>query len=136
MRRAMEKALRHARLHPSEIDYINAHGTATDTNDQVETFAIKKVFGPHAQRLAVSSTKPVTGHVLAAAGAIEAVICALSVKRQVIPPTINFNEAADGCDLDYVPKQSRPFPVRSVMNLNVGFGGKNSCLILRRFELP
>ena len=134
MYRAMEKALRQARLHASEISYINAHGTATDTNDQVESLAIKKLFGPHARRVAISGTKPVTGHMLAAAGAIETVICALAIKHQVIPPTINFQEPADGCDLDYVPNQPRAYPTRVAMNLNVGFGGKNSCLILREYQ--
>ena len=134
MYRAMEKALRQARLHPSEISYINAHGTATDTNDQVETRAIKRLFGPHARQVAISSTKPVTGHMLAAAGAVETVVCALTIKHQVMPPTINFEEAADGCDLDYIPNQARAYPTRVAMNLNVGFGGKNSCLILREYQ--
>ncbi|GDY20200.1 3-oxoacyl-[acyl-carrier-protein] synthase 2 [Verrucomicrobiota bacterium] len=134
MYRAMEKALRQARLHASEISYINAHGTATDTNDQVESLAIKKLFGPHARRVAISGTKPVTGHMLAAAGAIETVICALAIKHQILPPTINFQEPADGCDLDYIPNQARAYPTRVAMNLNVGFGGKNSCLILREYQ--
>ena len=134
MYRAMEKALRQARLHPSEISYINAHGTATDTNDQVESLAIKRLFGPHARQVAISSTKPITGHLLAAAGAIEAVVCALTIKHQVIPPTINLQEAAEGCDLDYVPHRARAYPARVAMNLNVGFGGKNSCLILREYQ--
>ncbi|MBI3850632.1 MAG: beta-ketoacyl-[acyl-carrier-protein] synthase family protein [Verrucomicrobia bacterium] len=131
--RAMEKALRRARMDVSEIDYINAHGTATESNDLVETKAIKHLFGDHARRLAVSSTKPVTGHLLGAAGAIETVICALALKHQEIPPTINLTEPAEGCDLDYVLKRSRPYPIRAAMNLNSGFGGKNSCLILRAF---
>ena len=134
MYRAMEKALRQARLHPSEISYINAHGTATDTNDQVESLAIKRLFGPHARQVAISSTKPITGHLLAAAGAIETVVCALTIKHQVIPPTINLQDAADGCDLDYVPLRARAYPARVAMNLNVGFGGKNSCLILREYQ--
>jgi 3-oxoacyl-[acyl-carrier-protein] synthase II len=131
--RAMEKALRKARLHATEVQYINAHGTATELNDLVETRAIKQVFGAGAGRVAVSSTKPVTGHLLGAAGALEAVICTLAIRHQMLPPTINLSEPADGCDLDYVPASARPYPVRAVMNLNTGFGGKNSCLILKEF---
>jgi 3-oxoacyl-[acyl-carrier-protein] synthase II len=131
--RAMEKALRQARLHSLEIDYINAHGTATETNDVVETKAIKTVFGEHAHQIGVSSTKPVTGHLLGAAGALETVIVALAIKNQEMPPTLNLKEPEVGCDLDYVPNKGRRFPIRAAMNLNVGFGGKNSCLILRQF---
>jgi 3-oxoacyl-[acyl-carrier-protein] synthase II len=133
LRRAMEKALRQARMHYGEIDYINAHGTATKTNDIVETLAIKKTFGSHAARLAVSSTKPVTGHLLGAAGAVETVVCALALEKQEIPPTINLHNPEAGCDLDFVPNHGRPYPISAVMNLSVGFGGKNACLILRRF---
>ena len=132
--RAMEKALRQAGRHVSEIDYINAHGTATETNDLCETRAIKRLFGHHARRLAVSSTKPVTGHLLAAAGALETVVCALAINRQEIPLTVNFHEPAPECDLDYVPNQSRAYPVKVVMNLSSGFGGKNSCLILTKYS--
>jgi 3-oxoacyl-[acyl-carrier-protein] synthase II len=134
--RAMEKALRQARLHPSEVDYINAHGTATESNDLAETRAIKRLFGPAATRVAVSATKPVTGHLLGAAGVLEAVICVLALEQAVIPPTINLDEPAEGCDLDYVPLRPRPYPVRVAMNLNSGFGGKNSCLVLGRFHTP
>jgi len=132
MCRAMQKALKHARMHSSEIDYINVHGTATGSNDVVETKAIKAVLGEHAKRVAVSSTKPVTGHLLGAAGALETVICALAIQHQAIPPTLNLNEPEADCDLDYVPNRCRPFPLRNVMNLSTGFGGKNSCLVLRR----
>jgi 3-oxoacyl-[acyl-carrier-protein] synthase II len=135
-RRAIEKALRRARLHPSEIDYINAHGTATEANDPIETGAIKRIFREHAPRLAVSSTKPITGHMMGSAGAVETVIAALALQRQEIPPTINLTKAADGCDLDYVPGKSRPYPIRTAMNLSAGFGGKNSCLILRACHSP
>src|SRR5437667_8246592 len=127
----MRKALRRARLLASEIDYINAHGTATEGNDLVETRAIKHVFGEQAHRVAISSTKPVTGHLLGAAGAVETVVCALAIKNGEIPPTINLTEPAEGCDLDYVPHKPRRYPVKIAMNLNSGFGGKNSCLILR-----
>ena len=132
--RAMQKALRDARLHAAEIQYINAHGTATEANDLVETKAIKQVFGESAYRVAISSTKPVTGHLLGAAGAIETVVCALAIRHKMVPPTLNLAEPAEGCDLDYVPGQARPFPVRAAMNLNTGFGGKNSCLILGEFN--
>jgi 3-oxoacyl-[acyl-carrier-protein] synthase II len=131
MYRAMEKALRKARLTTSQIDYVNTHGTATEANDLVETIAIKRLFKEHAKHLAISSTKPVTGHLLAASGALETIVCALTLTHQVIPPTINLNEPAPGCDLDYVPAHPRAYPVKALMNLNVGFGGKNSCLILR-----
>ncbi|HYE31819.1 MAG TPA: beta-ketoacyl-[acyl-carrier-protein] synthase family protein, partial [Methylomirabilota bacterium] len=134
--RAMEKALRAASLHPGEIDYINTHGTATPQNDLAETTAIKKLFGHHATRLAVSSTKPVTGHLLGAAGAIETVVCALAIKEKRIPPTINLTEPERGCDLDYVPRQARAFPLKAVMNVNTGFGGKNSSLILGAYSSP
>ena len=132
--RAMEKALRKARLTVEEIDYINGHGTATESNDEVETLAIKNLFHDHARRLAVSGTKPVTGHLLAASGAVETVICALAIRHQEIPPTANFREPMAGCDLDYVSEGARPYPLRNVMNLNGGFGGKNSCLILSNYR--
>jgi len=132
--RALEKALRRARMEPQEVDYINLHGTATELNDVVETTAVKTVFGSHARKLALSSTKPVTGHLLGASGAIESVVCAMALQRQEIPPTINLSEPAEGCDLDYVPRQSRPYPLQIAANLNSGFGGKNSCLIFRKYR--
>ncbi len=131
---AMRKAFRSARIEPEEVDYINAHGTATEANDVVETKAIKRMFGSHARRLAVSSTKPITGHLLGASGAVETVVCALSIYHQLIPLTLNHNDPGDGCDLDYVRGQSRPYPVRIALNLSSGFGGKNSCLVLRRYS--
>ena len=132
-RRAMEKALRFARVSPDEVDYINAHGSATKVHDIIETRVIKRVFGEQAHRVAISSTKPVTGHLMGAAGAAEAVICALSLFHQEIPPTINLHEPAEECDLDYVPLKPRPYPVRVALNLNSAFGGKNSCLVLARY---
>jgi 3-oxoacyl-[acyl-carrier-protein] synthase II len=125
--------MRDAQIDPDEVDYINAHGTATEANDIVETKAIKRYFGPHAYRLAVSSTKPITGHLLGAAGALETVVCALAIHNQVIPMTLNHDAPGDGCDLDYVRGRSRPYPIRVALNLSSGFGGKNSCLALRRF---
>ncbi len=132
--RSMEKAIRRARIDPSLVDYINAHGTATEAYDAVETRAIRKFFGAHADRLGVSGTKPVTGHLMAAAGAIETIVCALAVHHGVMPPTINLFTRAEGCDLDYVQDGPRSYPIRAAMNLNSGFGGKNACLLLRRFE--
>jgi 3-oxoacyl-[acyl-carrier-protein] synthase II len=131
--RAMEKALRHARLNPSEVDYINAHGTATPLNDPVETRAIKAVFRHHARHLAISSTKPVTGHLMGASGALETMICALSIWHSEIPPTINLREPDPNCDLDYVPGQGRSYPVRVGMNLSAGFGGRYACVVLKKF---
>jgi len=131
--RAMQKAFRAAGISPEDVDYINAHGTATEANDAIETKAIKRFFGSHAHRLAVSSTKPVTGHLLGAAGALETVVCALALWHQEIPLTLNHNDGGPDCDLDYVRGQSRPYPIRVAVNLSSGFGGKNSCLILRRF---
>lgn len=128
--RAMEKALRKCSLPPTEIDYINPHGTANGVNDLAEVRALKTIFGPHAYRLAVSSTKPLTGHSLAAAGAVETIICALALNHQEIPPTVNLSQPLDECDLDFVCNQARPYPIRAAMNLNSGFGGKASCLIL------
>lgn len=134
LHRAMEKALRRARMDVTQIDYINAHATATEANDVVETKAIKKLFGEHAHRVAVSGTKPVTGHLLGAAGAVESVITALAIHHREIPPTANLTTPAEGCDLDYVPIHPRPYPIRAAMNLNVGFGGKNSCLVFKEYR--
>ncbi|MDQ3624186.1 MAG: beta-ketoacyl-[acyl-carrier-protein] synthase family protein [Verrucomicrobiota bacterium] len=129
---AMQRALRDAELHPEEVDYINAHGSATLLNDPVETKAVKAVFGDHARRLSISATKPVTGHLMGASGAIETAICALTVKHQAIPPTINFTSPEDGCDLDYVTN-ARSYPVQVALNLNAGFGGRYACLLLRKY---
>jgi len=131
--RALEKALRRARVAPSEVDYINAHGSATPLNDPVETRAIKTVFRQHARHLAISATKPVTGHLMGASGALETMICALAIWHQAIPPTINLREPDAGCDLDYVPGQARPFPVGVGLNLSAGFGGRYACLVLKKF---
>jgi len=131
--RAIEKAMRLAQIEPQAVDYINAHGTATEANDAIETKAIKRYFGPHAYRLAISSTKPVTGHLLGAAGALETVITALAIHHQEIPMTLNFDSGGKDCDLDYVRGRSRPYPIRTALNLSSGFGGKNSCMVLSRF---
>jgi 3-oxoacyl-[acyl-carrier-protein] synthase II len=129
----MEKALRHARVHPTEVDYINAHGSATPLNDPIETRAIKTVFREHARRVSISATKPITGHLMGASGTLETMICALSIWHQEIPPTINLDEPDPGCDLDYVAGTARSFPVRVGINLNAGFGGRYACLVLRRY---
>lgn len=131
--RAIEKALRRAELDITEVEYINAHGSATEVGDLAETRAIKHVFREHAKKVSVSSTKPVTGHSMAAAGALETVSCALALYHRKIPMTLNHSEPAEECDLDYVSGASRPYPLRVALNLNNGFGGKNSCLALKRF---
>jgi len=130
----MRAALRDARIEPEDVDYINAHGTGTSYNDLVETQAIKRVFGPHARRLQVSSTKSMTGHLLGAVGAVEAIYTLLSLKRGTLPPTINYENPDPECDLDYVPNQSREAFVRIGMSNSFGFGGTNGCLIMKRYE--
>lgn len=130
---AMRNALADAELSPDAIAYVNAHGTSTPTNDRIETLALKHVFGDHARRLAVSSTKSMTGHMLGAAGAVEAAICALAIERGVVPPTINLDTPGEGCDLDYVPHTARELRVDAALSNSFGFGGTNACLVLRRF---
>jgi 3-oxoacyl-[acyl-carrier-protein] synthase II len=130
--RALEKALRSARIHPTEVTYVNAHGSATPLNDPIETKALKKVFREHAKRLAVSATKPITGHLMGASGAIETMVCALTIWHSEIAPTINLNEPDPGCDLDYVPGEARSYPVKVAVNLNAGFGGRYACLVLKK----
>lgn len=131
----MRRALSDARLEPNAVDYINAHGTSTPLNDVAETQAIKAVFGTHAYRLAVSSTKSMTGHTLGAAGAIEAAYTALALYYQLVPPTINYEEPDPDCDLDYVPNRARPAPIQIALSNSFGFGGTNSTVVLRRLQL-
>ncbi len=133
-RAAMRHALEDAGLEPSEVDYINAHGTSTPANDTAETAAVKAVFGDHAYELVIGSTKSMTGHTLGAAGAIEAVIAALVCQRGRIPPTINFEEADPGCDLDYAHGGAVERGVRVALTNSFGFGGHNVCLAVRRWE--
>ena len=133
--RVMQNALHDARIEPSYIDYINAHGTATPAGDVVETLAIKKVFGKHARKLAISSTKSMIGHLLGAAGGVEASISILTIRDQIIPPTINYETPDPECDLDYVPNKARKATVNYVLSNSFGFGGTNASLIFKKFEL-
>jgi len=132
--RAMKAALRSANLQPEDIDYINAHGTSTELNDKTETLAIKTVMGEHAHKVAISSTKSMTGHLLGAAGAIEAIVCAMAIKDSIVPPTINYETPDPECDLDYVPNHARKMDVRVALSNSFGFGGHNGTLIFKRFE--
>jgi 3-oxoacyl-[acyl-carrier-protein] synthase II len=132
--RAMEAALRDAGLDPSEVGYINAHGTSTPYNDRFETLAIKRVFGEHARRLAVSSTKSMTGHLLGAAGGVETIATVLSLHHGLLPPTINYETPDPDCDLDYVPNQARKLDVEVALNNAFGFGGTNATLAFRKFR--
>ena len=130
----MVLALTDAGIDPAEIGYINAHGTGTPFNDEAETLAVKRVFGEHAARLAISSTKSMTGHLLGAAGTVEAAYTVLALARGVLPPTINLEEPDRACDLDYVPNASRPRQVQAALSNSFGFGGTNAVLVLRRVE--
>jgi len=130
--RCMENALADAEVNGDEIDYINAHGTSTPLNDKVETFAIKEVFGAHAKKLMVSSTKSVTGHLLGAAGGVEAIACALALKEGIIPPTINYQYPDPECDLDYVPNTARKKAITVAISNSLGFGGHNATIVLRK----
>jgi 3-oxoacyl-[acyl-carrier-protein] synthase II len=132
--RSMRMAIRKAGIDPSEIDYINAHGTSTPINDPTETLAVKTVLGEHARKVAMSSTKSMTGHLLGAAGGLEAGITALAVKHQIAPPTINLENPDEGCDLDYVANQSRALPIRYALSNSFGFGGTNGTLLLKKYE--
>ena len=129
---AMRQALSRAKVVPSDVDYINAHGTSTPLNDRMETMAIKQVFGPDAKKVPVSSTKSMTGHLLGAAGGVEAVVCALTIRDGVIHPTINYQNPDPECDLDYVPNTARKTKVDIALSNSFGFGGHNATLLFKR----
>ncbi|MDD5135747.1 MAG: beta-ketoacyl-ACP synthase II, partial [Candidatus Omnitrophica bacterium] len=131
--RCMTAAIKDAGLKPKDVDYINAHGTSTYYNDKIETAAIKKVFGDHAKKLAISSTKSVMGHLLGAAGGVELIASALAIKEGIIPPTINYETPDPECDLDYVPNKPRAAKIKVAMSNALGFGGHNAALIIRKF---
>lgn len=129
----MRNALQDGALHPEDIDYINAHGTSTPYNDKFETIAIKNVFGEHAYRLAISSTKSMTGHLLGGAGGVEGIFSTLALAQGVLPPTINWETQDETCDLDYVPNTARRRPLKAVMSNSLGFGGTNACIIFKQY---
>lgn len=129
---AMKQALKHAGLNPDQIDYINAHGTSTPLGDEIEVNAVKKVFGDHAYKLSMSSTKSAIGHLLGAAGSVEAIFSALALRDQVAPPTLNLDNPSEGCDIDLVAKQAKNKEINAVMSNSFGFGGTNACLILKK----
>ncbi len=133
-RLAMANALRDAGLNQGDVQYINAHATSTDLGDRAETLAMKRCFGDHVQKIAVSSTKSMTGHLLGAAGAVEAIFSVLAIRDQVAPPTINLDNPGEGCDLDYVPKTARKMPIKVALSNSFGFGGTNGSLIFRKLD--
>jgi 3-oxoacyl-[acyl-carrier-protein] synthase II len=130
--RSMTSAMRNAKVNADEVSYVNAHGTSTPLGDIAETIALKRALGDSARRIAVSSTKSMTGHLLGAAGGVEAVFTALAVRDQIAPPTINLSEPDPKCDLDYVPNQARPMRIDVALSNAFGFGGTNSTLVFRR----
>ena len=130
----MESALKNSKINPSDVDYINAHGTSTQQNDINETNAIKEVFGSHAKELLVSSTKSITGHLLGAAGGLEAGITALALDEGVVPPTINLDNPQEGCDLNYVPHETIQKEIKIAVSNSFGFGGTDCTLIFKKFE--
>ena len=136
LRRSIAGALREAAIDASEIDYINPHGSGTRMNDRVETVVVKDLMGPAAREVSMSSVKPVTGHCMAAAGAIEAIACILAIRDQTVPPTINYETPDPECDLDYVPNEARRRRVRTAMSTSVGLGGHNAAVIFREFDGP
>jgi 3-oxoacyl-[acyl-carrier-protein] synthase II len=129
----MEASLRDGGVRPEQVDYINAHGTSTGPNDKNETAAIRKALGDHAYRTPISSTKSMTGHMLGAAGALEAMFCIQAIRDRVLPPTINYQTPDPDCDLDYVPNEKRAHHVDVALSNSFGFGGHNATLVIRRF---
>ncbi|NPA57690.1 MAG: beta-ketoacyl-[acyl-carrier-protein] synthase II, partial [Aquificae bacterium] len=132
--RVMEMALKDGKIKPEEVDYINAHGTSTPLNDMVETLGIKKVFGDHAYRLKISSIKSMIGHLLGAAGAVEAVSTVKTIETGIIPPTINYEHPDPNCDLDYTPNRAVEMEVKTAISNSFGFGGTNACLAFKAYE--
>jgi 3-oxoacyl-[acyl-carrier-protein] synthase II len=132
--RSMKMAIKDSGLNPDEIDYINAHGTSTEYNDKFETLAVKEVFGDHAYKLAMSSTKSMTGHLLGAAGGVEAIFSVLAMRDSILPPTINLETPDPECDLDYVPNKARKQEIKAVMSNSLGFGGHNATIIFKKYE--
>jgi len=132
--RVMRNAIRDAKIQPSEIDYVNAHGTSTELGDKAETRAMKRCFGEHAYKMAVSSTKSMTGHLLGGAGGLEAGITVLAIRDQIAPPTTNYETPDPECDLDYVPNHARPMKIDYALSNSFGFGGTNGALVFKRFS--
>ena len=132
--RCMAAALKDAKMQPEDVQYINAHGTSTPAGDLAEVQAIKTVFGEHAQQLVVSSTKSMTGHLLGAAGAVEAIFSILAIRDQIAPPTINLENPSAGCDLDFAANQAKPMKIESVLSNSFGFGGTNGSLIFKQYK--
>jgi 3-oxoacyl-[acyl-carrier-protein] synthase II len=130
----MTIALRKAGIAPHQVDYINAHGTSTPINDPTETRGVKTLFGEHAYKLAMSSTKSMTGHLLGAAGGLEAGITALAIRHQIAPPTINLENPDPACDLDYVANKPRPMAIRYALSNSFGFGGTNGTLLMKKYD--
>ena len=130
----MDMAIKDAGLKPTDINYINAHGTSTKLNDQIETLAIKKLFGDHAKKIPISSTKSMTGHLLGAAGGVELVACILSIRDNIVHPTINYETPDPDCDLDYVPNVARKVQVDVALSNSLGFGGHNATLVVKRYQ--
>ena len=133
-RRAMTMALKRAGLAPEEVDYINAHGTSTPLGDEIELHAVKQIFGDHAYSLSMSSTKSAIGHLLGAAGAVEAVFSILAIQNGLAPPTLNLENPSDGCDIDLVPLVAKERPIRTAMSNSFGFGGTNAALIFQAYS--
>jgi len=131
---AMNLALKHAKINPQEIDYINAHGTSTPLGDEIEVNSVKRVFGEHAYKLSMSSTKSATGHLLGAAGAVEAIFSLLAIRDNIAPPTLNLEDPSEGCDIDLVANKAKQLKINTVMSNSFGFGGTNACLILKRYH--
>jgi 3-oxoacyl-[acyl-carrier-protein] synthase II len=132
--KAIQNALRMGGVHPEEIDYINPHGTSTLLNDKVETKVLKDVFGKRAYQIPVSSTKSITGHMMGAAGGVEAIAVILAIEKGIIHPTLNYENPDPDCDLDYVPNEARDKDVRTALSISAGFGGVNSVILIKKFE--